>query len=150
MSYSRTTAPYSRRVAGRKRTDIERPLSTADERDLPTIEQAVRASVATSGAWFRLNTGREVFDIVPRTGWHKGAAVKWILKNLAEEGSLPIYLGDDNSDEDAFAVLTDESRSGWATTPLRVRNTECRARRKCIASWSGWTIGRPNRWREGG
>lgn len=63
--------------------------------------------MATSGAWFRLNTGREVFDIVPRTGWHKGAAVKWILKNLAEEGSLPIYLGDDNSDEDAFAVLTD-------------------------------------------
>jgi trehalose 6-phosphate phosphatase len=79
----------------------------ANERDVPAIEQAVRASVATAGAWFRLNTGREVFEIVPRSGWHKGAAVKWILKNLNEEGSLPIYIGDDNSDEDAFAVLPD-------------------------------------------
>ena len=77
----------------------------ADEKDVPAIEQAVRASVATAGAWFRLNTGREVFEIVPRTGWHKGAAVKWILKNLHAEDSVPIYIGDDNSDEDAFAVL---------------------------------------------
>jgi len=75
--------------------------------DVPAIEQAVRASVATAGAWFRLNTGREVFEVVPRTGWHKGAAVKWILKHLGERGILPIYIGDDNSDEDAFAVLPD-------------------------------------------
>ena len=51
----------------------------AVDADVPSIEQAVRASVATAGAWFRLNTGREVFEIVPRTDWHKGAAVKWIL-----------------------------------------------------------------------
>jgi trehalose 6-phosphate phosphatase len=79
----------------------------ASEGDVPVIEQAVRASVATAGAWFRLNTGREVFDIVPRTGWHKGAAVKWILEHLSEKSLLPIYVGDDNSDEDAFAVLPD-------------------------------------------
>lgn len=79
----------------------------ASENDIPAIEQAVRASVATAGAWFRLNTGREVFEIVPRTGWHKGAAVQWILSHLSTDGLLPIYLGDDNSDEDAFAVLKD-------------------------------------------
>jgi trehalose 6-phosphate phosphatase len=77
----------------------------AAEADVPAIEEAVRASVASAGAWFRLGTGREVFEIVPRTGWHKGAAVKWILRNLKEGDSLPIYIGDDNSDEDAFAVL---------------------------------------------
>jgi trehalose 6-phosphate phosphatase len=79
----------------------------AAEGDVPAIEQAVRASVATAGSWFRLGTGREVFEIVPRTGWHKGAAVKWILKNLKDDGLMPIYIGDDNSDEDAFAVLPD-------------------------------------------
>jgi trehalose 6-phosphate phosphatase len=78
----------------------------AAEEDVPAIEQAVRASVAAAGSWFRLNTGREVFEIVPRTGWHKGAAVEWILRHLSG-GLLPIYLGDDNSDEDAFAVLKD-------------------------------------------
>jgi trehalose-phosphatase len=77
----------------------------AAESDVPIIEQAVRASVATAGAWFRLKTGREAFEIVPRTSWHKGAAVKWILAQLNTGGVLPIYLGDDNTDEDAFAVL---------------------------------------------
>ena len=75
--------------------------------DLAEIEKIVRASVAEAGAWFRLGTGREVFDIVPRTGWHKGAAVQWILGQLRPGAALPIYLGDDNSDEDAFAVLKD-------------------------------------------
>jgi trehalose 6-phosphate phosphatase len=79
----------------------------AAESDLPAIEQAVRASVATAGAWFRLGVGREIFEIVPRTGWHKGAAVKWILKKFEDDGYLPVYIGDDNSDEDAFAVLPD-------------------------------------------
>jgi trehalose 6-phosphate phosphatase len=79
----------------------------AVEGDVPEIEEAVRASVAAAGARFRLGTGREVFEIVPRTDWHKGAAVKWILKHLSEDGFLPIYAGDDNSDEDAFAVLPD-------------------------------------------
>jgi trehalose 6-phosphate phosphatase len=80
--------------------------------DLPEIEKIIRAGTAQAGAWFRLSTGREVFDIMPRTGWHKGAAVEWILGHLGTdlghlgtEGVLPIYLGDDTSDEDAFAVL---------------------------------------------
>lgn len=82
----------------------------ADDGDVPSIEQEVRASVATAGAWFRLNTGREVFEIVPRTGWHKGAAVQWILAHRnGENGDKPLamYFGDDNTDEDAFAVLSD-------------------------------------------
>jgi len=79
----------------------------ASDDDVPAVEQAVRASVAAAGAFFRLNTGREVFEIVPRTGWHKGAAVQWILSHLSTDGLLPIYLGDDSSDEDAFAVLKD-------------------------------------------
>jgi len=79
----------------------------ADDRDVPAIEQAVRAAVAAAGAWFRLNSGREVFEVVPRTDWHKGAAVKWLLERCGEDKPLPIYFGDDNTDEDAFAVLPD-------------------------------------------
>jgi trehalose 6-phosphate phosphatase len=79
----------------------------AEEDDMPAIEDTVRATVTAAGPWFRLGTGREVFDIVPCTGWHKGAAVQWILDRLSAAGSLPIYLGDDTSDEDAFAVLKD-------------------------------------------
>jgi trehalose-phosphatase len=63
--------------------------------------------VAAAGALFRLNLGRKVLEIVPRTAWHKGAATQWIISHLGADGLLPIYLGDDNSDEDAFAVLRD-------------------------------------------
>lgn len=77
----------------------------ASDDAVPSVEEAVRASVATAGALFRLNTGHEVFEIVPRTDWHKGAAVRWILTHLNGDGYLPIYIGDDNTDEDAFAVL---------------------------------------------
>jgi trehalose 6-phosphate phosphatase len=77
------------------------------ENDRPAVEEALRPCVAEAGALFRLNPGRKAFDIVPRTGWHRGAAVRWILDHLHESGMLPIYFGDDQSDEDAFAVLED-------------------------------------------
>jgi trehalose 6-phosphate phosphatase len=79
----------------------------ADPDDVQAVEDALRTSVAEAGAWFRLSRGRKVFEIVPRTGWHKGAAAQWILGKIKENPALPIYLGDDDSDEDAFAVLTD-------------------------------------------
>ena len=47
---------------------------------------------------------QESLDIMPRTDWHKGAAVESINSHLA--GKLfTIYLGDDVTDEDAFSVL---------------------------------------------
>jgi trehalose 6-phosphate phosphatase len=88
------------------------------ENDRPAIEEALRPCVAEAGALFRLNTGRKAFDILPRTGWHKGAAVHWILDHLHESALLPIYLGDDQSDEDAFAVLEDAVTVLVGSSPL--------------------------------
>jgi trehalose 6-phosphate phosphatase len=68
------------------------------------IEECVRAAVAQRGDLFRVTRGRKVFDILPRTGWDKGAAAKWINRHLGGE-LLTIYLGDDATDEDAFRVL---------------------------------------------
>lgn len=77
----------------------------AADADRPQIQQTVYTATARHGALFRVNPGRKVFDIVPRTNWHKGAAVEWINGHLAEKQLLTVYLGDDSSDEDAFAVL---------------------------------------------
>jgi trehalose-phosphatase len=79
----------------------------AAERDWARIQQAVYAATARNGALFRVNPGRKVFDIVPRTNWHRGAAVEWINRRLGGAEVLTVYLGDDSSDEDAFAVLRD-------------------------------------------
>jgi len=79
----------------------------AAESDRPGIETAVRGAVARVGDLFRLNRGKKVFEILPRTDWHKGAAARWINGHLSDERVLSVYLGDDTSDEDAFCMLPD-------------------------------------------
>jgi trehalose 6-phosphate phosphatase len=49
--------------------------------------------------------GEKVIEIRPK-GWNKGKAVELILKNISEKiNFLPIYIGDDTTDEDAFKQL---------------------------------------------
>lgn len=75
--------------------------------DRATIEDTVHAAVAPAGDLFRVSPGRKVFEIMPRTDWHKGSAVHWINSHLGAEDVLTVYLGDDTSDEDAFQILPD-------------------------------------------
>jgi trehalose-phosphatase len=79
----------------------------AAESALPAVETIMLAAVAREGRFFHMNQGLKVFEILPRTGWHKGAAVRWINGQLGEGRILSIYLGDDTTDEDAFSVLPD-------------------------------------------
>ncbi len=53
---------------------------------------------------FRITSGKKVFEIRPQGIWNKGDAVKWIWKNLGEK-KIPVYIGDDTTDEDAFKVI---------------------------------------------
>src|SRR5579871_4669348 len=77
----------------------------ARDSERAAIEQIVYGLAARCGNMFRVNPGRKVFDIFPRTGWHKGAAVEWINQHLHAGELLTIYLGDDSTDEDAFCIL---------------------------------------------
>jgi trehalose 6-phosphate phosphatase len=51
--------------------------------------------------------GKKVLEVRPRIEWDKGRAVVWLLEalHLDGEGVLPMYLGDDVTDEDAFRAL---------------------------------------------
>jgi len=57
--------------------------------------------------WLVLVGGKKVWEIRPRIDCNKGTAVTAILETLSshQRGLLPIYLGDDRTDEDAFEVL---------------------------------------------
>jgi trehalose-phosphatase len=72
------------------------------------ITEIVHRELARSLKHFQVNHGKMVLEIVPRTDWHKGAAVGWINTRLAMPGARSIYIGDDRTDEDAFALMTDE------------------------------------------
>jgi trehalose-phosphatase len=49
----------------------------------------------------------QVFEVRPVIDWNKGKAVEFLLESLGlneSEDVLPIYVGDDRTDEDAFKV----------------------------------------------
>ena len=70
------------------------------------VEAAVDAALADAPR-LRKHHGKMVFEIRPRIDWDKGRAVLWLLEALGLEGEevLPLYLGDDVTDEDAFRAL---------------------------------------------
>ena len=57
-----------------------------------------------------------VVDVRPAVEWNKGHAVRWLLERYSSAAALPIYIGDDTTDEDAFAALPGDAltvRVGW-------------------------------------
>jgi trehalose 6-phosphate phosphatase len=48
-----------------------------------------------------------VYELQPKLDWNKGRAVSYLLDTLELTGDdiVPIYLGDDVTDEDAFRAL---------------------------------------------
>jgi alpha,alpha-trehalase len=53
----------------------------------------------------RKRAGKKVFEIRPGMDWHKGKVVIWLLQVLHAEREAAIYIGDDETDEDAFREL---------------------------------------------
>jgi trehalose 6-phosphate phosphatase len=74
----------------------------------------VAAAVRTAGqrTALRVTTGREVIELRPNIDWDKGKTLHWVLDYIRDnEGAgplLPIYLGDDITDEDAFDAVHDD------------------------------------------
>lgn len=78
-----------------------------DERNWPVIAQTVH-DILKGYPNLRLTHGRKVLEIRPVIDWDKGKAIEFLLKSLGlsmSDDILPIYIGDDRTDEDAFKVL---------------------------------------------
>ncbi|OSC24424.1 trehalose-phosphatase [Mycobacterium vulneris] len=58
----------------------------------------------------RASLGRKVIELRPNTLWNKGTTLDWLLehiesRNAGSSAMLPIYIGDDLTDEDAFDAV---------------------------------------------
>jgi trehalose-phosphatase len=69
------------------------------------------------GARWMVLRGKMVFEIRPRLEFHKGKAVKDLLKEMPETGLLPFCFGDDRTDEDAFRFLRDRGITVFVGPP---------------------------------
>jgi len=76
----------------------------------PSLRAKVKKTVDTVAkpllrrhGW-QLTGGKMVIEVRPAEKWNKGRATHWIWKNVAPS-SIPCYIGDDVTDEDAFQAL---------------------------------------------
>jgi len=77
------------------------------EPDHPRVTAAVDALLAEYPGKLKVTPGKRVYEIQPALDWHKGKAVRYLLRalDLDSDDVVPVYLGDDITDEDAFRAL---------------------------------------------
>ncbi len=90
----------------RKRFSIAVHFRNVAEGDVSAVRDSVEVVLSRSPR-LRLGHGKKVFEIQPKLDWNKGRAVLWALEqlDLARADVLPIYIGDDITDESAFRAL---------------------------------------------
>jgi trehalose-phosphatase len=78
------------------------------EAHVPELEGAVDRTLARHPELKRA-AGKKVFELRPARDWDKGKAVNWLLRELGLDRPdvVPVYIGDDVTDEDAFAEITE-------------------------------------------
>ncbi|XP_062192881.1 probable trehalose-phosphate phosphatase 6 [Phragmites australis] len=78
-----------------------------DEKSWSTLADIVK-SVLKDYPKLKLTQGRKVLEVRPTIKWDKGKALEFLLESLGFADCtnvLPVYIGDDRTDEDAFKVL---------------------------------------------
>ncbi|DBA88511.1 TPA: hypothetical protein ACH3X2_004987 [Trebouxia sp. C0005] len=77
----------------------------------------------------KASRGRKVLEIQPQVDWGKGRALSHMLKalSLADcDDVIPIYLGDDRTDEDAFKVLKQRGSGFGVLISNKMKDTDAK------------------------
>jgi trehalose 6-phosphate phosphatase len=92
-------------------------------KDLPRLKTAFHEAVIPSLASgnIQVKPGKKVLEVRPSLEWDKGRVVLWLLgrQRFIKERTLPVYLGDDVTDEDAFKALEGKGLTIFVGKPRR-------------------------------
>lgn len=94
-------------IVERKRFAIAVHYRLVDPASAADVEAEVDRSIEAEEPLLRKSGGKKIFEIRPNVAWDKGRAVLWLLEtlDLDRPDILPLYIGDDETDEDAFRAL---------------------------------------------
>jgi len=97
----------------RKRFAVAVHFRQVADADLDKVDEAMQ-QVQHQVPDLRRTGGKKIYELRPDIDWDKGRAVRWLLDklDLASPDVLPIYIGDDETDEDAFRALADRDGIG--------------------------------------
>ena len=90
----------------RKRFDIAVHTRNARPADVPRVHAIVEGLIGATHR-LRLGPGKDVLQVQPNLDWNKGRAVGWLMeaRRLDPQTTLPVYIGDDITDEDGFRAM---------------------------------------------
>lgn len=100
-----------------KGVDIALHYRMADKKDLPLIKSVFHDAtiIPLVQDKIKITTGKMLLEARPAVRWDKGKVVLWLLARqqfaMKNVSVLPIYIGDDITDEDAFEAL----KGNWLT-----------------------------------
>jgi trehalose-phosphatase len=85
-----------------------RQVEKANAKDVRNlVERAI--SGPTLLGLLKVTSGKEVYEVRPAINWNKGRAIRLLMKKYGRggrnSGLIPIYLGDDLTDEDGFQAI---------------------------------------------
>lgn len=72
---------------------------------IPAFKRDIKLALKPWRGTVKITPGKMVYEVRPPLNWDKGAAVRWLIKNLKLREYFPVYIGDDKTDEDAFRAL---------------------------------------------
>ncbi|HEY2763917.1 MAG TPA: trehalose-phosphatase [Pseudonocardiaceae bacterium] len=103
-----------------KRASVAVHYRLAAPVDRPLVDAAVDALLAAYPGQLKVTPGKMVYEIQPAVDWHKGKAVLYLLRVLGLDCAevVPLYLGDDITDEDAFHALAGRGIGVLVTGPV--------------------------------
>jgi trehalose 6-phosphate phosphatase len=100
-------APFEGALVEPKKSSVAVHYRLVEERDRPRIGAIVDRVLAANPDALKVTPGKMVYEIQPKLEWDKGKAVLYLLEALELDGDdvLPLYVGDDITDEHAFQAL---------------------------------------------
>jgi trehalose-phosphatase len=91
-----------------KRLTIALHYRNANPSAATVIRTSLRKFLERECPKLQILAGNKVDEVIPRNIGGKGSAVRWLLDSNAESNPIPVYIGDDVTDEDAFFALRDD------------------------------------------
>ncbi len=76
------------------------------EEHIPEIDRVINETLKEFHHLKRTG-GKKIFEIRLEIKWNKGQALLWMREHLNEANTVPIYIGDDLTDEDGFEAIKD-------------------------------------------